>query len=169
MAWTFDKITGLAFWWIWYSSTLCKTVTCKAMFMYLCSIFQFDFEHGIQKSLIFLIHLSVLNVIWKYNKNNYLGFQANLWGIFGQWDILLLNLTSIGFTIFFRCLIFEFSFFSNADVSSYWFHDFLKMTNRWVLLFYIYIKFEKPMEVKSRNKMSVPLTKDSGLIRSVIL
>ena len=30
---------------------------------------------------------------------------AYLWGILGQWDILLLNLTSIGFTNFFRCLI----------------------------------------------------------------
>ena len=30
--------------------------------------------------------------------------------------ILLLNLTSIGFTIFFRCLIFDLSFFTNADV-----------------------------------------------------
>ena len=31
-----------------------------------------------------------------------------LWGILGQWDILLLNLTSIGFTNFFlRCLIIE--------------------------------------------------------------
>ena len=35
----------------------------------------------------------------------------------GQWDILLLNLTltSIGFTIFFKSLIFDFSFFTNAD------------------------------------------------------
>ena len=41
---------------------------------------------------------------------------AYLWGILGQWDILLLNLTSIGFTIFFRCFIFEFFFFTNADV-----------------------------------------------------
>ena len=34
----------------------------------------------------------------------------------GQWDILLLNLTSIGFTNFFRCFIFDFFFFTNADV-----------------------------------------------------
>ena len=33
-----------------------------------------------------------------------------LWGILGQWDFLLLNLTSIGFTDFFRCLIFGLSF-----------------------------------------------------------
>ena len=39
-----------------------------------------------------------------------------LWGILGQWDILLLNLTSIVFTHFFRCLIFDLSFFTNADV-----------------------------------------------------
>ena len=42
--------------------------------------------------------------------------KAYLWGILGQWDILLLNLTSIGFTNFFRCLIFDLSFFTNADV-----------------------------------------------------
>ena len=41
---------------------------------------------------------------------------AYLWGILGQWDILLLNLTSIGFKIFIRCLIFDLSFFTNADV-----------------------------------------------------
>ena len=28
------------------------------------------------------------------------GRPAYLWGILGQWDILLFNLTSIGFTIF---------------------------------------------------------------------
>ena len=44
------------------------------------------------------------------------GRPAYLWGILGQWDILLFNLTSIGFTIFFRCLIFDLSFFTNADV-----------------------------------------------------
>ena len=32
------------------------------------------------------------------------------------WGILLPNLTSIGFTNLFRCLIFDFSFFTNADV-----------------------------------------------------
>ena len=37
-----------------------------------------------------------------------------LWGILGQWDFLLLNLTSIGFTDFFRCLI-PF-LFTNADI-----------------------------------------------------
>ena len=42
--------------------------------------------------------------------------RSYLWGILGQWDILLLNLTSIGFTNFFRCLIFDLSFFTNADV-----------------------------------------------------
>ena len=42
--------------------------------------------------------------------------EPYLWGILGQWDILLLNLTSIGFTNFFRCLIFDLSFFTNADV-----------------------------------------------------
>ena len=31
-------------------------------------------------------------------------------------SILILNLTSIGFTNFFRCLIFDLSFFTNADV-----------------------------------------------------
>ena len=39
-----------------------------------------------------------------------------MWGILGQWDILLLNLIYIGFTNFFRCLIFDLSFFTNADV-----------------------------------------------------
>ena len=34
----------------------------------------------------------------------------------GQWDILLLNLTSIGFTNFCRCLIIDLSFFTIADV-----------------------------------------------------
>ena len=42
--------------------------------------------------------------------------KSYLWGILGQWDILLLNFTSIGFTNFFRCLIFDLSFFTNADV-----------------------------------------------------
>ena len=42
--------------------------------------------------------------------------QAHLRGISGQLDILLLNLTSIGFTNFYRCLIFDLSFFTNADV-----------------------------------------------------
>ena len=41
---------------------------------------------------------------------------AYLRGISGQWDILLLNLTSIGFTNFFRCLILDLFFFTNADV-----------------------------------------------------
>ena len=41
---------------------------------------------------------------------------AYLWGILGQWDILLLNLTSTGFTNFFKSLIFDLSFFTNADV-----------------------------------------------------
>ena len=43
-------------------------------------------------------------------------YESYLCGILGQWDILLLNLTSIGFTNFFRCLIFNLSFFTNADV-----------------------------------------------------
>jgi hypothetical protein len=43
-------------------------------------------------------------------------FQKYLRGISCQWDILLLNLTSIGFTNFFRYLIFELFFFTNADV-----------------------------------------------------
>ena len=34
-----------------------------------------------------------------------------LWGILGQWDILLLNLISVGFTNFL-----DLSFFTNADV-----------------------------------------------------
>ena len=34
----------------------------------------------------------------------------------GEWDILILNLTSITFTNFFRCLIFVLYFFTNADV-----------------------------------------------------
>ena len=42
--------------------------------------------------------------------------DAYLWGILGQWDILPLSLTSIGFTNCFRCLIFDPSFFTNADV-----------------------------------------------------
>ena len=41
-----------------------------------------------------------------------LSMHSYLGGISGQWDILLLNLTSIGFTIFFRCLF----FFTNSDV-----------------------------------------------------
>ena len=45
-----------------------------------------------------------------------MGLAAYLWGILGQWDILLLNLTSTDFTNFFRCLIFDLSFFTNADV-----------------------------------------------------
>ena len=60
------------------------------------------------------------------------GFVAYVWPIFkstiafslvaylrrilGQWGILLLNLTSVGFTNFFRCFIFDLSFFTNADV-----------------------------------------------------
>ena len=39
-----------------------------------------------------------------------------LWGILGQWDILLLNLTSIDFTIFLDDLSLTFPFFTNADV-----------------------------------------------------
>ena len=69
--------------------------------------------------------------------------QTCLCGILGQWDILLLNLTSIGFTNFFRCLIFDLSFFTNADfvtikdetlkkiretdagsIDFHWFHEF---------------------------------------------
>ena len=42
--------------------------------------------------------------------------KTYLWGILGQWDILLLNLTSIGFTNFFGCLIFDLSDFTNAAV-----------------------------------------------------
>ena len=37
-------------------------------------------------------------------------------GILGQWDILLLNLTFIGLTSFFKCLIFDLFFFTNTDV-----------------------------------------------------
>ena len=44
----------------------------------------------------------------------FVSYFSYLWGILGQWDILLLNLTFIGFTIFFRCLIFDHSFFTNA-------------------------------------------------------
>ena len=33
--------------------------------------------------------------------------KTYLWEILGQWDILLLNFISIGFTILFRCLIFN--------------------------------------------------------------
>ena len=47
-----------------------------------------------------------------------LWFLTYLWGILGHWDILLLNLTSIGFTNFFRCQIFDLSFFTNADVAT---------------------------------------------------
>ena len=40
-----------------------------------------------------------------------------LWGTLGQCDILLLNnLTYIGFTNFFRCLMFDLFLFTNADV-----------------------------------------------------
>ena len=37
-------------------------------------------------------------------------------GILGQWDILLLDLTSIGFTNLFRYFIFNLPLFTNADV-----------------------------------------------------
>ena len=42
--------------------------------------------------------------------------KAYLWGILGQWDILLLNLTSIGFTIILDVSSLTFPFFTNADV-----------------------------------------------------
>ena len=41
-------------------------------------------------------------------------YVSYLRGILGQWDILLLNLTSTGFMRFFRCLIFDFFFFTNV-------------------------------------------------------
>ena len=53
---------------------------------------------------------------WELLREIFLVGGWYLWGILGQWDILLLNLTSIGFTNFFRCLIFDLSFFTNADV-----------------------------------------------------
>ena len=43
------------------------------------------------------------------------GLNLSLIHTCGEWDILLLNLTSIGFTNFFRCLIFDLFFFTNAD------------------------------------------------------
>ena len=53
--------------------------------------------------------------MWHRNVSNF-GGPAYLWGILGQWDILILNLTFIGFTNFFRCPIFDLSFSKNADV-----------------------------------------------------
>ena len=51
---------------------------------------------------------------WRFSGWKFAYFSKRwsyLWGILGQWDTLLLNLTSIGFTNFFRCLIFDLSFF----------------------------------------------------------
>ena len=83
-------------------------------------------EASIYNKFITCFHESWINEIWIFpwnliclKKNFHLEIKIKmptyLRGISGQWDILLLNLTSIGFTIFFRCIIFEF-FFLNADV-----------------------------------------------------
>ena len=56
--------------------------------------------------------------VWKgtYRGDEVRYFLSYMWRIVGQWDILLLNLTFIGFTNFFRCLIFDLSFLTKADV-----------------------------------------------------
>ena len=74
-----------------------------------CNLCQSEFSVG-NVILILVMHLQT----FFSDERNKTGKASYLWRILGQWDILLLNLTSIGFTIF--LLIFDLSFFTNADV-----------------------------------------------------
>ena len=94
---------------------------------------------------------------------------------------MLLNLTSIGFTNLFRCLIIDLFFFTNADskmrylkkicetnagsIDFHWFHEFSLDVSSLIVTTSAFVKkerskmrhlkiFVKPMEVKLRSKMS---------------